>query len=100
MNPPVPTSALTAAGLLGGFAAARYTHRREVGGLVWAAAGAASAASWRRHGPAVTGGLLGLYAAAMGSSHPLAKKLGPWPSVLAVTAATSAAAWVLADRHG
>jgi hypothetical protein len=99
MNQPVPTAVLTAAGLIGGFAAARYTHRRELGGLVWAAAGAASAVSWRRHGAAITGGLLGLYAAAMGGSHPLAKKLGPWPSVLAVSGVTAAAVWALADRR-
>jgi hypothetical protein len=32
-----------------------------------------------------------LYTAAMGGSHPLAKRIGPWPAVLAVTAATAVA---------
>jgi hypothetical protein len=44
------------------------------------------------------GVLVGTYAIAFGVSHPLAKKLGAWPSVLTVTAAAAAAAYVLADR--
>ena len=35
----------------------------------------------------------------MGVSHPLAKKVGTWPSVLGVTAVASGAAWLLADRR-
>ena len=42
--------------------------------------------------------LLGTYLAAFGISHPLAKKLGPWPSALSVTAAATAATYTLADR--
>jgi hypothetical protein len=42
--------------------------------------------------------LLGVYAAAFGSSHPLAKKIGAWPSVLTVTAVASGATYALADR--
>ncbi len=44
------------------------------------------------------GVLLGTYLGAFGVSHPLAKKLGAWPSVLTVTAAASGAAYALADR--
>jgi hypothetical protein len=36
-----------------------------------------------------------VYVAAMGGSHPLAKRIGAWPSVVAVTAATVAAAEVV-----
>ncbi len=36
-----------------------------------------------------------MYVAAMGSSHPLAKYIGAWPSVAAVTAVTVAAAEVV-----
>ena len=36
--------------------------------------------------------LLGTYLAAFGVSHPLAKQIGAWPSVLAVAAVTGAAA--------
>jgi hypothetical protein len=35
----------------------------------------------------------------MGVSHPLAKKVGTWPSVLGVTAAAAGAAYVLSDRR-
>lgn len=44
------------------------------------------------------GVLLGTYLAAFAGSHALAKKIGAWPSVLAVTAVASGAAYVLADR--
>lgn len=44
------------------------------------------------------GVLLGGYLAAFGVSHPLAKKIGAWPSVLTVSAAASGATYVLGDR--
>jgi hypothetical protein len=95
----VPTAPTVAAGLIGGFAAARYTHRRELGGVVLAGAGAWCARSWlRSSGPGVMGVLLGTYLAAFGGSHALAKKIGAWPSVLAVTGVASGAAYALADR--
>lgn len=94
-----PTAPLVAAGLIGGFALARYTGRRELGGVVLAAAGSICGRSWlRSSGPGVMGLLLGVYAAAFGASHPLAKKIGAWPSVLAVTAVASGATYALADR--
>jgi hypothetical protein len=94
-----PTAPLVAAGLIGGFALARYTGRRELGGVVLAAAGSVCGRSWlRSSGPGVMGLLLGVYAAAFGASHPLAKKIGAWPSVLAVTAVASGATYALADR--
>ena len=94
-----PTAPIVAAGLVGGFAAARYTGRRELGGAVLAAAGALCGRSWlRSSGPGVMGLLIGMYAAAFGGSHPLAKKIGAWPSVLAVTAVASGITYALADR--
>ena len=33
-----------------------------------------------------------------GASHPLAKKIGAWPSVLTVAGIAAASAWVLNDR--
>lgn len=96
---PIPTGPAVAAGLIGGFAAARYTGRRELGGVVLAGAGAWCARSWlRSSGPGVMGLLLGIYLGAFGGSHGLAKKIGAWPSVLAVTAVASGAAYALADR--
>lgn len=96
----VPTAPLVAAGLVGGFATARYTHRRELGGALFAAVGAWCARSWlRTAGPATTGVLVGTYVVAMGGSHPLAKRIGPWPSVAVVSAVSAGAAYALADRH-
>ena len=87
------SSAVAAAGLAGGFLAARQTGRREVGGALFAAAGAWCARDWyRTSGPAAAAGLSALYVAAMGGSHPLAKHIGAWPAVAVVTAATVAAA--------
>ena len=64
-----------------------------------AAAGAWCARSWlRTSGPGVMGVLLGTYLGAFGASHGLAKKLGAWPSVLAVSAVSAGAAYGLADR--
>lgn len=97
--PSTPTAPVAAAGLVGGFAVARYSGRRELGGAVLALAGAWCARSWlRSSGPGVTAVLLATYAGAFGASHPLAKRVGAWPSVFAVSAVASGAACALADR--
>ncbi|WP_460859432.1 hypothetical protein [Nocardiopsis coralliicola] len=99
--PAVPTPVLTSAGLIGGYAAARATGIRPLGGAVLAACGAAAFRSWQQQaGTPAAAALTGLYTAAFGLSHPLAKKIGAWPSVLAVTAATGAAAWAFGERPG
>ena len=91
-TPASVTSAVAALGLTGGFLVARQTGRRELGGALFAAAGAWCAWDWyRAAGPAAAAGLGALYVAAMGGSHPLAKRIGAWPSVAAVTAVTVAA---------
>ena len=90
------SSAIAALGLTGGFLVARRTGRRELGGALFAVAGAWCARDWyRTSGPAAAAGLSALYAAAMGGSHPLAKRIGAWPAVVAVTPATVAAAEVV-----
>ena len=94
---------VVAAGLIGGYAAPRYSGRRELGGVVLAVSGVAAGRSWSTRGPAVTGGLAAVYLGAFGASHPLAKKIGAWPSVLAVTGAAAgatAAALAAADGQG
>jgi hypothetical protein len=97
--PTLPTAPVVATGLIGGFAAGRFSGRRELGGAVLAAAGAWSARRWlRSSGPGVMGLLLGTYTAAFGVSHPLAKKLGAWPAVLTVAAVASGASYALGDR--
>jgi hypothetical protein len=92
-TPTAVSSAVAALGLTGGFLLARLTGRRELGGALFAAAGAWCARDWyRASGPVAAAGLSALYVAAMGGSHPLAKRIGAWPSVVAVTAATVTAA--------
>lgn len=86
IDPSVPA---VAAGLIGGYAVARYTGIRPLGGVVLGAAGVVAGRSWSRRGPAATAGLTAVYLGAFGASHPLAKRIGAWPSVLAVTAATA-----------
>jgi hypothetical protein len=96
----IPTAPVVASGLAGGFAVARYSGRRELGGVVLVGAGAWCARSWARSsGVGVTALLLATYAAAFGGSHPLAKKLGAWTSVCVVSGVASGAAYVLADRR-
>jgi hypothetical protein len=43
--------------------------------------------------------LLGTYLGGFGASHPLAKKIGAWPSVFTVAALSAGASYVLADRR-
>lgn len=97
-----PVSTLAAsAGLLGGFATARSTGNRQLGGAVLAAAGAVAACGWRRKAGTPTAAALTVgYLGAFGGSHPLAKKLGAWPSVCAVTGAVAVTSWVVAERQG
>jgi hypothetical protein len=87
------SSAVAALGLTGGFLFARWTGRRELGGALFAVAGAWCARGWyRASGPAAAAGLSALYVAATGGSRPLAERIGGWPAVVAVTAATVTAA--------
>jgi hypothetical protein len=89
----VISSAAAVAGLAGGFLVAQRAGHRGLGGAVFAAAGAWCARDWyRASGPVAAAGLSALYVAAMGGSHPLAKRIGAWPSVAAVTTVTVAAA--------
>ncbi|GAA2122496.1 hypothetical protein GCM10009759_73020 [Kitasatospora saccharophila] len=86
------TAAVAATGLIGGYATARFSGRRELGGAVLAVAGAAAAVRWgRRSGVPAAAGLTALYLGAFGGSHPLAKKIGAWPAVLTVTGVVAAA---------
>jgi hypothetical protein len=98
--PTPPTAPVVATGLIGGFAIAKYSGRREFGGLFLAGCGAWSARQWARKGGSTLAIPLGLtYAAAFGVSHPLAKKIGAWPSVFTVTAVAAGASAALADRR-
>ncbi|WP_232620660.1 hypothetical protein [Rothia kristinae] len=86
----------SATGLIGGYSVARATGNRPLGGAVLAVAGAAAFRGWKRNAGAGRAALLtGAYTAAFGLSHPLAKKIGAWPSVYAVTGAVALASLTL-----
>ncbi|GHE27995.1 hypothetical protein GCM10017771_43040 [Streptomyces capitiformicae] len=96
----VPSAAVAAGGLVGGYGVARWTEKRELGGVVLAVAGAAAAQQWRRRaGGRAAGALTAGYVAAFAGSHPLAKKVGAWPAVFGVAGAVALASWVVADRR-
>lgn len=92
-------STVAALGLIGGFEIARSTGRRELGGALFAVAGVWCARQWAAaSGPAAAAALTGGYVAAMGGSHPLAKKVGAWSAVLLMTGAVVAASEVATRR--
>lgn len=96
----VNTAAVTAAGLIGGWLTARESGIRPLGGVLLGVAGAWAARTWyARHGLGAAAGLSALYLGAFGLSHPLAKRIGAWPSVLAVTALTAGTAHLASDAQ-
>lgn len=96
----LPTSAVTAGSLIGGWQLARRTGIRPLGGVVLAAGGVLAGREWsRRCGALTTGALVATYLGAFGLSHPLAKKIGAWPSVITVSALTAATSYVVSDRR-
>lgn len=97
-NTPEPTAGLVVAGMLGGYVTGRVTKQRPLAGVVLGACGIAAGMRWyRSSGPGTTALLSAVYLGAFGASHPLAKKIGAWPSVLVSTAAAAGAARVLND---
>ncbi len=98
MNDRVPTSALSAAGLIAGFGTAVGTGSRPLGGVVLAIFGLSCIYFWvRRDGTstALRLTLVGLVAFAL--SHVLGKVIGAWPSVLVVSAITAYFCWRWSD---
>jgi hypothetical protein len=96
----IPTAPVAAAGLVGGYVVARRTKVRPLGGAVLGAAGLMAGRTWARTtGPATTALLSGIYLGGFGASHPLAKKIGPWPAVLSVAAVSAVASYALCDRR-
>lgn len=96
----VETAPVAALGLLGGYVTARASGVRALGtvplafGLGWAAR------TWHaKQGPATAAVLGTLYVAAFAGSHPLAKRIGAWPSVFAVTGAVAAACHLVVDAR-
>ena len=94
------TAPIAALGLVGGYVAARETGIRPLGGLVLGAAGLYAGRSWlAKAGAPAAAGLAALYLGGFGASHPLAKRIGAWPSVLGVAAVSAGASWLVADRR-
>lgn len=94
----VQTAPIVALGLLGGYVTARESSIRPLGGAVLAAAGIYAGRTWlAKRGPATAAALGAAYVLGFGLSHPLAKKIGAWPSVLTVTAAVAGASAVAVD---
>lgn len=100
-SPRIPSPAVAAAGLVGGYAVARWTKKRPLGGVVLAVAGGVAAREWQRVGGVKAAvGLSVAYVAAFGGSHPLAKKVGAWPAVFTVAGAMGAASWAVTRERG
>ena len=96
----VRTAPLVALGLIGGYLVARESGIRPLGGVLLGACGAYAGRTWlAKRGPLVTAGLSVLYLGGFGASHPLAKKIGAWPAVVAVSAVSAGAAYALSDAH-
>ena len=98
MNARVPTSLLSAVGLIAGFGTAVGTGSRPLGGAVMAVFGLTCIYFWiRRDGntTAVRLTLVGLTAFVM--SHVIALAIGAWPAVLLVSAVTAWLAWRWSD---
>ncbi|GGU25777.1 hypothetical protein [Streptomyces violascens] len=92
----VPATAIAAGGLIGGYGVARWTKKRQLGGVALAAAGAVAARQWQQAaGTKAAVGLTAAYVAAFAGSHPLAKKVGAWPSVFGVAGAVAVASWAV-----
>ncbi|MFD7612233.1 hypothetical protein [Streptomyces sp. NPDC059828] len=92
----IPSAAVAASGLIGGYGIARWTGKRPLGGVALAAAGAAAARQWQREaGGRAAAGLGAAYVAAFAGSHPLAKKLGAWPAVFTVAGGMALASWAV-----
>ena len=96
----VHTAPIAALGLIGGYLVARESGIRPLGGVLLGACGVYAGRTWlTKRGPLVTALLSALYVGGFGASHPLAKKIGAWPAVLVVTAASAGAAYALSDAQ-
>jgi hypothetical protein len=96
----VSTAPVAALGLVGGFLVARETGIRPLGGALLGVCGAYAGRSWlAKAGAPGTAALSAIYIGGFGASHPLAKKIGAWPSVFTVAAASAAASYLLSDRR-
>src|SRR5436853_1130426 len=95
-----PTAPVAAGSLVVGYAVASATGSRPLGGVVLLLGGAWCIGVWARRDGGRTAAELGATGvAAFVASHLLARAIGPWPSVLAVSAVMAAAAWTRSDSR-
>jgi hypothetical protein len=96
----VPTAPVAAGSLIAGYAVAAGTGSRPLGGIVLLAGGLWCVRVWvGRHGVRTAIGLGCAGLAAFIASHLLALAIGPWPSVLLVSAAMAVVAWTRSDAR-
>jgi hypothetical protein len=98
--PSLPTAPIAAGSLIAGYAVATATGSRPLGGAVLLAGGVWCMRLWStRHGTRTAARLASAELGAFILSHVIALAIGAWPSVLLVSAAMAAAAWVVADTR-
>ncbi len=96
-----PTAPIAAGSLIGGYLVARESGVRALGGAVLVSGGVYLTDRWRRDAGAPRAGLLlATYLGGFAASHPLARRIGAWPSVLTVAGLSAAASALLADCPG
>jgi len=94
----VPTSLLSAVGLIAGFGTAVASGSRPLGGVVLAVFGLSCIYVWASRDGTVTAWRLTLVGlAAFAISHGLGLVIGAWPSVLLVSAVTAWVCWRWSD---
>lgn len=95
----IRTAPIVASSLIGGYYVARSSKNRKLGAAVLGVGGVLAKAEWMKtSGPVTTTVLTGIFYGGFGLSHPLAKKIGAWPSVLTVAGVAAVSAHVLNDR--
>jgi hypothetical protein len=94
----LPTAAMSAAGLIVGYAVAVASGSRPLGGAVLAGFGLICIAAWsRRDGRRTTVQLTVAGLLAFALSHALGLVIGAWPAVLLTAAALGAVCWRRSD---
>ncbi len=97
----MPTAPIAAGSLIVGYGVAASTGSRALGGVVLLLGGLWCIRAWStRHGVGTAARLAGFGLGAFVVSHVLALAIGPWPSVLCVSAAMALVAWTKADALG
>lgn len=93
------TAPVAAGSLIVGYAVARGSGVRPLGGLVLLGGTAWCARRWsEQHGPGTAAALAGVQLGSFVLSHRLAPRIGAWPSVLVAAAAGGGAA-AIADAR-